>query len=148
MIPCLTLLAQVQKSEKLEEIAQGFQYDDRRTLETPGLQWFIVAFGFLILLMLLVAWRSHRSAEGSSRVSPAVFYARVLREMGFSFVDRLMLRWIARRSALDQPVVLLFSPTLLEQQASSCIDGLSPDFLRRYARGRLDTLMNRVFVES
>lgn len=148
MTPCLTLLAQVQKSAKLEEIAEGFQHDDRRALGLPGLQWFLVAFGLLFVLILLIAWRSQRNAGASSRVSPARFFAQVLREMDLNLVDRLLLRWVARRSALDQPVVLLFSPALLDQQASACVDRLSPAPLRRYARGRLDTVMSRVFIED
>ncbi|HKQ48230.1 MAG TPA: hypothetical protein VJZ71_09195 [Phycisphaerae bacterium] len=148
MIPCLTLLAQVQRSEKLEEIAQGFQYDNRRTLELPGVQWFLVAFGLLFVLMLLIAWRTHRNAGQSPHVSPARFFAKALREIGLSFVDRALLRWIARRRALDQPIVLLFSPALLDQQASSCIDRLSAAPLRRYARQRLDVVMGQVFVEQ
>ena len=148
MTPCLMILAQVQKSAKLEKIAEGFQYDDRRALELPGLQWFLVAFGLLFVLMLLVAWRSHRNAGPSSQISPARFFAKALRELGLRMDDRALLRWIARRSALDQPIVLLFSPALLDQQASSCVDRRSPAPLRRYARQRMDAIMGPVFVED
>lgn len=148
MTPCLTLLAQVQKSAKLEEIAEGFQHDDRRALELPGLQWFLVAFGLFFVLMLIVAWKSHRNAGSSPRISPARFFAQVLREMGLSLVDRILLRWVARRSALDQPVVLLFSPALLDQQASACVERLSPAPLQRYARDRLNAVMSQVFAED
>ena len=144
----LFLLAQSQHSNKLEKIAEGFQHDDTRPMELPGFQWFIGAFLLLFLALLLVIWWSQRKSREAARFTPARLYAQVLRAMGLGMLDRILFRIIARASDLDQPVVLLFSQPLLDQQISAWTGGLSPSPLRRYVRGRLNAAMDEIFVDE
>ncbi len=144
----LPLLAQVQKSSKLERIAEGFQHDDTRPMELPGFQWFIGAFCVLFVLLLAAGWWSQRNARHAAQFSPVRLFSQTIGEMGLSLSDRILLRLVARSSELDQPVVLLFSPALLGQQMAAWSDRLSPSVLRRYALGRLNAVMDKVFVED
>jgi hypothetical protein len=148
MIFDLSLLAQVKKSAKLEEIAEGFQHDDTRPMELPGFQWFVGAICGLFVALLIVAWWSHRKPRQAGGFSPRRLFARALGEMNIGPFDRILLRLVARSSELDQPVVMLFSPALLDQQIAAWSEHLSPSLLRRYARGRLMAVMDRVFVDE
>lgn len=149
MTTCLFPLAQVvMKSSKLEEIAEGFQHDQTRPMELPGFQWFIAAFGALFVLLLLAAWWSQRNNRQAARFTPFKLFTQAVRDMDIGLLDRVLLRSVARSSELDQPVVLLFSPALLDQQASAWSERLSPRPLRRFVRGRLNAVMDKVFVEE
>jgi hypothetical protein len=148
MIFDLSLLAQVKKSAKLEEIAQGFQHDDTRPMELPGFQWFVGAICGLAAALLFMVWWSQRKPRHAGGFSPGKLFARALGEMNIGLFDRILLRLVARSSELDQPVVMLFSPALLDQQIAAWSERLSPSPLRRYARGRLIAAMDRVFVDE
>ncbi len=144
----LFLLAQVQKSSKLREIAEGFQHNDSRPTELPGFQWFIRVFGLLFVALLFVAWWSQRKSRKAARFTPFRLYAQALHTMGLGLFDRILLRFVARSSEMDQPVVLLFSPALLDQQISAWTGRLSLSPVRRYFRRRLNAAMDAIFVDE
>lgn len=142
------VLAQVQNSSKLRKIAEGFQHDDSRAMELPGFQWFIRVFGVLFAALLLFAWWSQRKRRGATRFTPSRLYAQALHTMGVGLFDRMLLRLVARSSELDQPVVLLFSPALLDQQISAWTGRFSFSPLRRYFRRRLDAAGVEIFADE
>ena len=75
-------------------------------------------------------------------------FTHCLRRLGLRLTDRVLLRLAARRCALRQPTVMLFSPKLLERHAGEWAAKLPIVSLRPWATRRIHAMTTLLFGKT
>lgn len=146
MAPHPTLIAQAARTRNLFQDA--FPQEGRDSMDVLN-SMAAVVFAFALSIALVYFLRRMRT---SMRHSPSIQATRLfslcLRRMGLRLSDRVLLRWAARRCALQQPTVMLFSPELLELHAGRWAAELPIVALRPWATGRIRALTDVLFGKT
>ncbi len=108
---------------------------------------FVVGLLAVVLVFYFVARYSQRDRVGV-RQAPGRFFSSVLSEIGIGWLDRLLLRRIARHSALQQPAVILFSTDLLRKYSEEWIASLAIQPIRGFVRSRIAAIEVVAFAEA
>lgn len=108
--------------------------DSTETLKTMVVV--VLAFASSIALVYVL-----RHVRTKTRESPSIqavrLFRQCLRQLGLRFTDRILMGLAARRCALDEPIVMLFSPELLERHAGRWAAKLPTGPLRHWATNRI-----------
>jgi hypothetical protein len=99
----------------------------------------VIALGLLILAAL------QRAKKGRNVRSPNRLFGRLLRPLGLSVSERMLLRRVARKLKLHQPTLLLLSPDHYAQLAEQFVGFSSWDSTRGSLRVRLDAISRKLF---
>jgi hypothetical protein len=140
------ILAQVDYTMRLQGLKNAFHPNEN---EPPDL---ISFFGFAVAVIATVGtfmlvraiWRRKSGVGVSSR--PFRLFTLALKKLGVRLPDRILLRLAARQCGLRHPVLILFSPELLERYAGEWADSIALRPLQAYARRRVDALTGVAFT--
>jgi hypothetical protein len=106
---------------------------------------FVTAVVAVILLLALLHQRRQRAEASPLAGRPMRLFSQALKHLDVSLADRLLMRFVARKSQLPHPTVMLLSPALLERYTATCVDALPLSTLRRHLRTRLKTVAAKAF---
>ncbi len=140
------ILAQVDYTLRMKGLKSAFHPNEN---EPPDLMSF---FGFVAVVIAIIAtflvaraiWRRKSGVGGPSR--PFRLFTHALKKLGVRLPDRILLRMAARQCGLRHPVIILFSPELLERHAGDWADSISLKPLQAHARRRVDALAEVAFT--
>ena len=146
MTDLYAMLAQVDYTMRMRGLKNAFQPNEN---EPPDLMSFLgfVAVVISIITTFVLAralWRRKSGVGGASR--PFRLFTHALKKLGVRLPDRILLRVAARRCGLPHPVLILFSPELLERYAGEWADAISLKPLQTHARRRVDALAEVAFT--
>jgi len=146
MLHLSTILAQVDYAMRLKGMSSAFQSGQGEPDSTFAIFGFLpILFTLLLALLIARSIQRRRTAKRSSQQSAKLFtYA--LRQLDTRRSDRILLRMAARDSGLRQPVLMFFSPELLERYAGLWADSIAVKPLRQYARRRVDLIAETAFA--
>ncbi|MEK6642976.1 MAG: hypothetical protein AABZ08_03640 [Planctomycetota bacterium] len=108
---------------------------------------FVIGLLAVVLFFYFVARFAQRERVGVRRQAPGRFFSSVLSEIGIGWLDRFLLRRIARHSSLPQPSVILFSTDLLRKYSEAWIESLAFPPIRGLVRSRIDEIEVQAFAE-
>lgn len=96
---------------------------------------FVGILSSVVLVFYVAARLMNRRGVVETVRPPNRFFARLLRDMGVGWLDRVLLLRAARRSRLPQPAIMMLAPGLFEKHAGTWADSLNMA-LRAFVRAR------------
>ena len=143
MAPHATFFAQADRARYLFQDA--FPQEGRDSAEVLNSMTIVVlAFASSIALVYFLR-RMRTGMRQSSSIQATRLFTHCLHRLGLRLTDRVLLRLAARRCALRQPTVMLFSPELLERHAGKWAAELPIVSLRPWAMLRIQALTTALF---
>ncbi len=146
MTDLYAILAQVDYTMRMKGLKSAFQPNENEPPDLTSFLGFVAAVIALITAFMLARaiWRRKSGSGGSSR--PFRLFTHTLKKLGVRLPDRILLRMAARQCGLRHPVLILFSPELLERYAGEWADSISLKPLQAHARRRVDALAEVAFA--
>ena len=146
MIRLLTMLAQTPYQNRLRGLRGAF---DERQSDPADVTGAIVLIGCLVAAAL--AWAlfrhlSHRRKGDARGHNPLRMFDTLLRKLGISRGDRLLLRLFAKSMHVPHPAVILFDETFFDRQADWWLSSISFTPLRLRAKWSIEQLRARAFL--
>ena len=143
------LLADAASRARFEKVRESFKpgQGDSKAL----LQLFMVIAAAVVIVVVaahIVATLKRRKADGVHGRSAAATFRDALHWLKLSWVDRMLLMWVARHAKLESPCLLIFTPELLDAHSRRWIQTLPIPALRRRAEARLANLTGVLFTET
>ncbi len=143
MAPPATFFAQADRARFLFQ--EAFPQKGRDSAEVlSSMAIVVLAFASSIAFVYFL-----RHMRTGMRRSPSIqatrLFTHCLRRLDLRLTDRVLLRLAARRCALRQPTVMLFSPELLERHAGEWAAELPIVSLRPWATRRIQALTTVLF---
>ncbi|MFQ5423893.1 MAG: hypothetical protein ACE5F9_07925, partial [Phycisphaerae bacterium] len=139
------LLAQAGRSTSLKGLRQAFPREGRDSQEMLK-SLAVVAVAFAIAIFLIWCARYFHGGVRRSPVTKAFrLFSQCLSQLGVGYTDRLLLRMAARQCELEQPTVMLFSPTLMDRFAGRWAELLPVEALRPWATRRIRGVSAKLF---
>ncbi len=142
------LLAQKNLSDKALKLQEAFRYHQSTPGESPyaSARNLVIVLGIVILLLFVVSKILQRKSIPVAERNPRKFFSNVLRQLGATYSDRLLLHRAAHRAELHQPAMMLLSPELFERYALAWADGIHIAFIRDNVRARFKAIADRAFA--
>lgn len=142
------MLAEAVLSDRAREFLEYMKWDFRegRGSSTEiGRQIAYVLAAFLVFLLILY-WLSVAQRRRTNPIArqPQKLFRVLLRDLGLSLVDRVLLKSVARTSGFKQPAAMLLSPDLLERASRRWHDGVMLQSVRSAAWTRLSEVCRRI----
>lgn len=142
------MIAEAVLSDRARQFLEYMKWDFRegRGSSTEiGRQIAYVLAAFLVFLLVLY-WLSVAQRRRTNPIArqPQKLFRAVLRDLGLSFSDRLLLQSVARTSGFKQPTAMLLSPELLERASRQWHDGVLLKSVRSAAWRRLSAACRQI----
>jgi len=145
MIRLVSILAQTRYQNRLKGLRSAF--DDKKS-DPADLRSIVVFVAILAAVVVVVAvanrLRQHAAAAAAPR-HPARLFNQVLKKLGIGLTDRLLMRFMARRSTLQQPTVIFFSRKRFDEEVGQWADSISLKAVQDYVRDRMNAVGESVF---
>ncbi len=108
----------------------------------------LLILGIVLAALILVAKIIKRNSRPVAARNPRRFFSSMLRRLGASYTDRLLMHQAAHHAQLAQPAMLLLSPELFQRYALDWADQLRFGFFRRRVRARFEAIADRAFAPA
>lgn len=145
MIRFFPILAQTQYRNRLKGLRGAFNKNETEATDVQS----IVIFFAILAAVIIVIGIVHRLRQGrEGRVAaghPTRLFNQVMKRLGVSFIDRLMMRFLAGRCELEQPTVLFFNREFFDRQVGQWVASISIKPLQDYSRSRIAAIAKLAF---
>ncbi len=139
------ILAEQQYDERLEGLRKAFTHEQQDTLDFQPIILLAVGIAVFGLFVYIFGKVKMRTENYNAPRRPLKLLTRVLKTLGVGYVDRALMRFVAIRSQLPHPAVMLLNQELFQKHAHAWADHLSLVPLRGGARHRLEAVAEKIF---
>lgn len=105
----------------------------------------LLILGIILMVLVVAAKIVKRNSRPVAARNPRRFFSTMLRQLGASYTDRLLMHHAAQHAQLAQPAMMLLSPELFQRYALDWADRLRIRFFRQRVRARFEAIAARAF---
>lgn len=105
----------------------------------------LLILGIVLAVIIVVGEIVKRNSRPVAARNPRRFFSTMLRQLGATYTDRLLMHYAAQHAQLAQPAMMLLSPELFQRYALDWADHLRIRFFRQRVRARFETIAARAF---
>ncbi|MFQ5429327.1 MAG: hypothetical protein ACE5E1_03360 [Phycisphaerae bacterium] len=145
MISPAVFLAQSPYETRLRGLRGAFDNRQNDPVDVQMIVVYLAVLGALILALVLYQRLRIRREDKRTPRHPMKLFNRVLRELGVGFVDRLLMRSLARSLPMEQPTTVLFNRSLFDQYRDRWLKSIGLVPLQAHAQRRLFAVAEKAF---
>lgn len=142
-----SLLAQRAYPERTLRIQEAFRsyHTDPKGYAFSSVENLLLILGIILAVLLVAARFVRQYNRPVAARNPRRFFSTMLRQLGASYTDRLLMHQAAHHAQLAQPAMMLLSPELFQRYALDWADLLRLRFFRLRVRARFEAIAARAF---
>jgi len=141
----LQLLAQTPYHNRLQGLRGAFNDRPSSSSDSSG-AFILIGAAIAIFILWLILQRANESRQDRTRtVRAGKIFNQLLIKFGLNWMDRFLLKMLARESGLARPAIIFFDEYLFEQQTQKWVDSISLGFFKRRAVQSVERIRARAF---
>ncbi|GJQ27180.1 MAG: hypothetical protein HBSAPP02_22120 [Phycisphaerae bacterium] len=145
-----SLLAQRAYPERTLRIQEAFRsyHADPKDSAFSSVGNLLLILGIILAVLVVAARIVRQNNQPVAARKPRRFFSYMLKQLGATYTDRLLMHQAAHHAQLAQPAMMLLSPELFQRYALNWADQLRLRFFRQRVRARFETIAARAFAPA